>query len=81
MKLRLTKWTTIEGTTRRRPIFSYENAIFSPHFRDYLEITRNYDMFFNAEISMEVDPNDSARKEFRSYGIKIYNQFQNLNYG
>ena len=79
MKLRLTHWELKDN--KIRPQFKYENIIFTPHFRDYLEITRNWDLFFNAEITTEIDPADRLRKEFRQHGLKILNKFTTLNYG
>ena len=46
-----------------------------------MEITRNYDLFFNTEITSELIPNDPQRREFRQHGLKVYNQFWNLNFG
>ena len=69
MKLRLKKWDLISN----RPVFDYEDIIFTPNYREHLEIARAFDMFFNAEITGE--------DNYKQYGVKVYNEFHYMNYG
>ena len=82
MKLRLVDWENrvdSAGSTIDWPKFIYEDIIWNKNYRDYIEISHGWDMFFNTIITEEKDKRDSI-VVFQKYGLKVYDSHKYLSY-